>query len=216
MSYYNVLAIFNEIQLLEVETILNQMSIMTQGYKNQLVKAVEDYQYLSTNSSCTRGLTKQIILFLLNSDSTTPEGIELFLSKLETWLEIVESKKEQRIYAEVVNKYRDSLYYYDEEVLALRFSLIDILHELEEDKAEKKRKKQRDNWERDSRLTQYEVPMQFHPEFEEYEAQMRAYGKSFESSTSSFNHVPNVKLLFNEEQPSYEETYLGIFGNVSN
>lgn len=207
MSYYNVLAIFNEVELLEVETILNQMSIMTQGYKNQLVKAVEDYQYLVSNSSCTRGLTKQIVLFLLNSDSTTPKGIELFLSKLETWLEIVESKKEQRIYAEVVNKYRDIIYCFDdEEILALRFSLLDILRELEEDKAEKKAKKQRDNWERNSSLTRCEVPMQFHPEYAEYEQKMISYGESF---GSSFNCVPNLKDIWNGEQPSYEKAFMG-------
>lgn len=212
MSYYTVLAIFNQVELLEVETLINQMNILTQGYKNQLVKAVKDYQYLSDSLQTTRGLTKQIILFLLNSTSVTPEGIEPFLSKLETWLEIVESKKEQRIYAEVINKYRDIIYCFDDkEALALRFSLIEILHELDEDRAEKKAKKQRDNWERDNRLTQYEVPMQFHPEFDEYELEMAAYGKAFESFGSPFNQVPNLKEQYNIEQPSYEEAFMGYF-----
>lgn len=95
MSYYNVLAIFNEFQLAEVESVitLTYLGLMDEGGNTQLVKAVEDYQYLVENAQTTRGLTQQVVLFLLDEASTTLEGIELFLSKLEVWLVIVENKK---------------------------------------------------------------------------------------------------------------------------
>ena len=207
MSYYNVLAIFNDTQLVEVESVINQMVLMTQTDKNQLEKAVEDYQYLLDNSQITRGLTQQIILFLLDEASTTAEGIELFLSKLEVWLVIVENKKEQRIWAEVLNKYQGSLYLgCDEEVLGLRSSLLEVLHELDDVRAERKKQKRFIQWQSQD-MTWTEPPMQHHPEFAEYELQMKEYGQSFESPDSLFNRVPNLKEKFNQEQPSYESAF---------
>lgn len=210
MSYYTVLAIFNEVQLVEVESVLNQMVLMNQGDKNQLEKAVDDYHYLLANLQTTRGLTQQIILFLLDETSVTPEGVDLFLSKLEVWLVILENKKEQRIYAEIVNKYRDIVYCFDEiEVLAFRSELINILHELDEIKADRKVKKRHHSWEVHD-LTRYEAPMQFQPDYDGYELHMKEYGQSFESG-SFFNSVPNLKEKFNEEQPSYEEAFESYF-----
>jgi len=209
MSYYNVLAIFNEFQLAEVESVitLTHLGLMDEGRNNQLEKAVEDYQYLLDNSQTTRGLTQQIILFLLDEASTTPEGIELFLSKLEVWLVIVENKKEQRIWAEVLNKYQGSLYLgCDEEVLGLRTSLLEVLHELDDVRAERKRQKRFIQWQSQD-MTWTEPPMQHHPEFADYELQMKRYGQSFESSDSLFNSVPNLKEKFNQEQPSYESAF---------
>lgn len=211
MSYYNVLAIFNEIQLVEVESVLNQMTLLPQGSKNQLEKAVEDYNYLLNNSQTTRGLTQQIVLFLLDEASTTSEGIELFLSKLEVWLVIVENKKEQRIWAEVLNKYQGSLYLgCDEEVLGLRSSLLEVLHELDDVRIERKKQKRFIQWQSQD-MTWTEPPMQHHPEFAEYELQMKEYGQSFESSDSLFNSVPNLKEKFNAEQPSYERAFESYF-----
>ena len=215
MSYYNVLAIFNEIQLVEVESVLNQMTLLPQGSKNQLEKAVEDYNYLLNNSQTTRGLTQQIVLFLLDEASTTSEGIELFLSKLEVWLVIVENKKEQRIWAEVLNKYQGSLYLgCDEEVLGLRSSLLEVLHELDDVRIERKKQKRFIQWQSQD-MTWTEPPMQHHPEFAEYELQMKEYGQSFESNDSLFNSVPNLKEKFNTEQPSYYEAFKGCLGRSS-
>lgn len=207
MSFYNVLAIFNEVQLVEVESVLNQMTLLTQGHKNQLEKAVEDYNYLLDNSQTTRGLTQQIILFLLDEASTKPEGIELFLSKLEVWLVIVENKKEQRIWAEVLNKYQGSLYLgCDEEILGLRSSLLDVLHELDDVRAERKKQKRFTQWQSQD-MTWTEAPMQYQPGYEDYELKMKEYGQSFESPDSLFNSVPNLKEKFNQEQPSYESAF---------
>lgn len=204
MSYYNVLAIFNEVQLIEVESVISQMILMTQTDKNQLEKAVEDYRYLLDNSQTTRGLTQQIILFLLDEASTTPEGIEHFLSKLEVWLVIVENKKEQRIWAEVLNKYQDSLYLgCEEEILGLRSSLLEVLHELDDVRAERKKQKRFTQW-KSQDMTWTEAPMQFQEGYDEYELMMEVYGKSFESANSLFNSVPNTKEMWNKEQPSYE------------
>lgn len=211
MSYYNVLAIFNETQLVEVESVINQMVLMTQTDKNQLEKAVDSYNYLLNNSQTTRGLTQQIILFLLDEASTTAEGIEHFLSKLEIWLVIVENKKEQRIWAEVLNKYQGSLYLgCDEEILGLRSSLLEVLHELDDVRAERKKQKRFTQWQSQD-MTWTEPPMQHHPEFAEYELQMKEYGQSFESPDSLFNSVPNLKEKFNQEQPSYEEAFGSVY-----
>lgn len=212
MSYYNVLAIFNEFQLAEVESVitLTYLGLMDEKRNNQLVKAVEDYRYLVENVQTTRGLTQQIILFLLDDTSTTLEGIELFLSKLEIWLVIVENKKEQRIWAEVLNKYKDTLFYFDEEVLGLRTSLLDILHELDDVRAERKKQKRFTQWQSQD-MTWTEAPMQYQPGYEGYELQMKEYGQSFESSDSLFDSVPNLKEKFNQEQPSYEEAYQSLF-----
>ena len=203
MSYYNVLAIFNETQLVEVESVLHQLTLMNQGDKNSLVKAVEDYQFLK--SLGVSGFTRQVVLFLLNPDSITSEGIELFLSRLEVWLMVVESQKEQVAYANIINQYKDIVYCFDdEEVLALRFSLIDVLRELEEAKTEKKAKKRHDIWERHNHLTQYEAPMQYQEGYEVYEQQMVSYGKPFESDDSPFNQVPNTKIMSDEQPCTYE------------
>jgi hypothetical protein len=209
MSYYNILAIFNEGQLTEVESVLNQFSLLTQGDRNSLTKAIEDYNFLK--SLIVRGFTQQVVLFLLNPESiSSEEVIEQFLSRLEVWLMIVESKDEQRKYAEVLNNYRDIIYcFHDEEILALRFSLLDVLRELEESKAAKKEKKRHDLWQRYNFLTQFEAPMQVQPGYEEYEAMMVEYGQLFESD---FNQVPNLKQKFNEEQPSYEKAFGDYYG----
>jgi hypothetical protein len=205
MSYYNILAIFNQDQLVEVESVLNQFNILTQGDKNSLAKAVEDYNFLK--SLIVRGFTQQIVLFLLNPDSiSSEEVIEQFLSRLEVWLMIVESKDEQRKYAEVINQYRDIIYcFHDEEVLALRFSLLEVLRELEESKAAKKEKKRHDLWERYNFLTQFEAPMQSQPGYEAYEAVMEEYGRLFDLE----NQVPNIKGTISNEQPDFIEAFMG-------
>jgi len=205
MSHYSILAIFNEGNLNEVETVLNQLTLLRQGEKNSLIKAVEDYHFLK--SLAVRGFTQQIVLFLLNPDSiSSEEVVEQFLSRLEIWLMIVESKDEQRKYAEIVNRYRDIVYCFnDDEILALRFSLLDVLRELEESKAAKKEKKRHDLWERYNFLTQFEAPMQSQPGYEAYETVMEEYGKLFDLESQ----VPNIKGTMSEEQPDFIEAFMG-------
>jgi hypothetical protein len=206
---YNTLAIFNQDQLVEVEAVLNQFSLLTQGDKNSLTKAIEDYHFLKSHKAKDK-FTRKVVDFLLNPDSVTPEGIETFLTRLGFWLEVVESLKEQEAYANVLNNHLDIVYcLHDEEILALRFKLLDVLRELEESKAAKKEKKRHDLWERYNFLTQFEAPMQVQPGYEEYEAMMLEYGQLFESD---FNQVPNLKQKFNEEQPSYEKAFGDYYG----
>jgi len=204
MSYYNILAIFNESQLVEVETVLNQLTLMNQGDKNSLINAVEDYQFLKAHQAKDK-FTRKVVDFLLNPKSVTPEGIETFLTRLGFWLEVVESLKEQEAYANVLNNHLDIVYcFHDEEILALRFELLDVLRELEESKAAKKERKQHDIWERNYRLTQYEAPMQVQPGYEDYEKMMEEYGKLFDTEESPFNQVRNTKGMSNEQPCTYE------------
>jgi hypothetical protein len=175
MSYYSVLAIFNEFQLAEVESVitLTQLGLMSEDDTSLLVKAVDDYKYLIQNAKTTRGLIQQVILFLLDTTSITPEGIQTFLSKLEVWLVIVENKKEQRIWAEVLNKHQTIVS--EEEITALRSTLLDTLHELTDLRAERKKQKRFDQW-KSQDMTWTEVPMQFAEGYEEYETMMEIYG----------------------------------------
>ena len=171
---YNILAIFNDSQLKEIEEI-SSSTLMSQGLKNQMVKAVEDYRYL-VNSLPAKGLTEQVIFFLLNSDSCTPEGIEKFMSKLEIWIEIVEDEKEQRLYADILY-YLDTHIWEVEEILALRGMLLDILIELEQIKPR----------------IDTQIPMQTQKGYPDYSTWMMNYGSEFEQPDSSFNIVPNLK-----------------------
>ena len=199
MSYYNVLAIFNEFQLAEVESVitLTSLGLMEEEETSQLVKAVDDYKYLIENAKTTRGLIQQVILFLLDPVSITPEGIQTFLSKLEVWLVIIENKKEQRIWAEVLNKHPIVS---DEEITAFRSTLLDTLHELNDLRAERKKQKRFDQW-KSQDMTWVEAPMQYAEGYDEYETMMEIYGNSFESY---FDLVPNTKEMWGTEQPSYE------------
>jgi len=203
---YNTLAIFNQDQLAEVEAVLNQFSLLTQGDKNSLTKAVEDYHFLKSHQAKDK-FTRKVVDFLLNPDSVTPEGIETFLTRLGFWLEVVESLKEQEAYANVLNNHLDIVYcFHDEEILALRFELLDVLRELEEAKAAKKEKKRHDLWERYNFLTQFEAPMQVQPGYEEYVEKMEEYAQLFKSE--SFD-VPNIKNRVSYDQPSFLEAFMG-------
>lgn len=166
---YNTLAIFSESELVEIESLLSQSVLMSQGVKNQLVKATEEYRYLVKKLSTSKGLSEQVILFLLDSKSLDSAEVEEFLIALEYWVMVLENENEQRMYAEVL-RYS---YFETDEILALRSNLIDILLELE---AVTKNTK---------------IPMQLDPGFEEYATWMMNYGSEFNSN--SFNIVPNLK-----------------------
>lgn len=201
---YNILAIFNEVQLVEIETVLHQNTLMTQGDRNQLERAVEDYQYLRSKLTGSNNLHQQVIMFLLDSTSTNPERIEEFITELGVWLKITPSQTVQKIYAHVIKGFQDIVYCFDtNEILALRHSLLSALREIEKDTDEKKAKSKYSRW-KSQDLTHTEAPMQFQEGYDEYELMMEVYGKSFESANSLFNSVPNTKEMWNREQPSYE------------
>lgn len=201
---YNILAIFNETQLVEIETVLHQNTLMTQGDRNQLERAVEDYQYLVSKLTGANNLNQQVTMFLLDSASTNPKRIEEFITELGIWLKITPSQTVQKIYAHVIKEFQDIVYCFDnEEILALRHSLLNALREIEKDTEEKKAKSKHSRW-KSQDLTHTEAPMQFQEGYDEYELMMELYGKSFESPTSPFNRVPNTKEIWNTEQPSYE------------
>lgn len=195
---YNTLVIFNDTQLKEIEEI-SLCTLMTQGIRNQMVKAVEDYRYLVSSLYAARGLSQQVILFLLNPDSCTVVGVDEFLEKLECWVMILENEDEQRKYADVL-RYS---YYDEDELLTLRFTLIDILKELEEAKIKtlKKSKNSQDS------LVKNKVPMQLDPDFNYYDFWMMSYGSEFDGDDSSFKIVPDLRGKINEDQPSFYEAF---------
>lgn len=182
---YNTLAIFSESELVEIESLLSQSVLMSQGVKNQLVKATKEYHYLVNKLSTSKGLSQQVILFLLDSKSLDSAEVEEFLIALEYWVMVLENENEQRMYAEIL-RYS---YFETDEILALRSNLIGILLELDEVETVTKNTK---------------IPMQFDPNFEEYATWMMNYGSEFDYS-DSFNIVPNLKgKLPNESSPYYD------------
>jgi hypothetical protein len=184
---YNTLAIFSDAQLVEIEFTLNQWSLMPQGMKNELTKAVEDYRFLVSSLSYSRGLSEQVILFLLDSKSVTNEGIQEFFQKLEIWLQVLEDENEQRVYADILRFWNVS-YLDSKEILALRSELISILVEVEETRRSLKKTKNPQDI-----LVKNKVPMQLDSEFSSYETWMMSYGSEFDREDSIFNTVPNLK-----------------------
>lgn len=167
---YNTLAIFSDTELVEMESILSQSVLMSQGVKNQMVQAVEDYNYLVNKLATSKGVSQQVVRFLLDSDSLDSAEVQAFLIALEYWVMILENEKEQRMYADIL-RYS---YFEIDEVLALRSTLLEILVELEEVEVTKDTK----------------IPMQLDPKYNEYATWMFNYGSEF---NSSFNIVPNLK-----------------------
>ena len=201
---YNTLVIFNDIELQEVEEV-SLSTLMPQWAKNQLIRAVEDYRYLVSSLCNARGLTQQVILFLLNPNSITVLGVDEFIEKLECWVQIIENEEEQRKYADILR----SNYYEEEDILTLRSTLISILQELDEVRFNtiKKSKNNQDF------LVKCKKPMQLHDEFPDYSSWMMYYGEQFEKDTSSYNIVPDLRGKIHDEQPSFYEAFRVDFTN---
>ena len=170
---YNTLPIFSNTKLVEVEAILSQSVLVSQGVKNQLERSVEEYHYLVSKISTSKGLSQQVAMFLLDSDSLDSAEVEEFLIALDYWVMILENEKEQRMYADIL-RYS---YFEIDEILALRSTLLEILVELDEVEVTKDTK----------------IPMQLDSKYEEYATWMFNYGSEFEDVNSSFNIVPNLK-----------------------
>ena len=167
---YNTLAIFSDNELVEIKSILSQSVLVSQGVKNQMVQAVEDYNYLVNKLATSKGVSQQVVMFLLDSDSLDSAEVEEFLIALDYWVMILEDENEQRMYADVLRYSYFEMY----EILALRSTLLEILVELDEVEVTKDTK----------------IPMQLDPKFEEYATWMFNYGSEV---NSSFNIVPNLK-----------------------
>ena len=170
---YNTLVIFSDAELVEIKSILSQSVLVSQGVKNQMVQAVEDYHYLVNKLAISKGLSQQVVMFLLDSDSLDSAEVEEFLIALDYWVMILENEKEQRMYADIL-RYS---YFEMDEILALRSTLLEILVELDEVEVAKDTK----------------IPMQLDLKYEEYATWMFNYGSEFEDVNSSFNIVPNLK-----------------------
>lgn len=194
----HTLAIFNDADLLNIEEV-SLSTLMPQGAKNQLIKMCEDYRFLVSSLCNSRGISQQVILFLLNPDSCTIAGVDEFLEKLGYWVMILEDETEQRMYADVL---RHS-YYEEKEILILRYTLIEILWELNEVKTKtlKKSKNSQDF------LVKNKKPMQLDPEFSHYESWMMDYGVGFEGDDSSYNIVPDLRGKVSDDQPSFYEAF---------
>ena len=169
---YPILAIFSDDELEEIKSILLQSVLVSQGVKNQMVQAVEDYHYLVNKLAISKGLSQQVVMFLLDSDSLDSAEVEEFLIALDYWVMILEDEKEQRMYADIL-RYS---YFEMDEILALRSTLLEILVEL------------------DGEVTKdTKIPMQLDLKYEEYATWMFNYGSEVEDVNSSFNIVPNLK-----------------------
>lgn len=165
----NQFAIFNEAELRQAQLTLQSFSLLGENIKKQLEKACEDYRFL-TNSLPVKGLTQQVILFLLSPESCTVEGIESFLDKLEIWVQIVD-EREQRLYADILGL--NTQFWNTNEILSLRGSLIDILVELSEIKVPQ----------------DCSIPMHLQRDYPDYSTWMNEYGSEFDRSDSPFNQV---------------------------
>jgi hypothetical protein len=179
----NQFAIFNEAELRQAQLTLQSFSLLGDNVKKQLEKACEDYRFL-TSSLPAKGLTQQVILFLLSPDSCTVEGIESFLDKLEIWTQIVD-EQEQRLYADILGL--DTKFWRTDEILSLRCSLIDILVELSEIKVPQ----------------DFTVPMHLQRDYPDYSTWMTEYGSEFYKSDSPFNQVPDTKGKVPDDAISY-------------
>lgn len=198
---YDILAIFNDVELVEVESTLNQCILMNQRVKNQLLQAVEDYRFLVGSLLSARGLSQQVTLFLLDPSSCTQKGIEEFLEKLETWIIILEDEVEQRVYAEILRHY-DIPHFETNEILALRSDLIEVLVEIQEVKRTlKKTKNSQDS------LVKNKIPMQLDSEFDYYDSWMMKYGSEFDKDDSSYKIVPDLRGKISDDQPSFYEAF---------
>lgn len=187
----NQLAIFNDKELQQARLTLRSFSLMGDNVRKQLTKACEDYQFLVDCLPSSRGLTRQVILFLLSSESCTFEGIKEFLGKLELWIMVVEDEVEQRLYADVIRV--DTHLWGTNETLALRGTLIDILLELED---------RRENTPIDTK-----IPMHLQGDYPDYSTFMMEYGSEFDKPDSAFNKVPYLKGEIPDPFSSYMDEW---------
>lgn len=179
----NQLAIFNDKELQQARLTLRSFSLMGDNVRKQLTKACEDYQFLVDCLPSSRGLTRQVILFLLSSESCTFEGIKEFLGKLELWIMVVEDEVEQRLYADVIRV--DTHLWGTNETLALRGTLIDILLELED---------RRENTPIDTK-----IPMHLQGDYPDYSTFMMDFGSEFDKVPYLKGEIPDPFSSYMDE-----------------
>lgn len=186
----NQAIVFDDETLISLEGVLRSKFI-GKSVKNQIRKACQDYRLLK---KClpAKGLTRQVVFFLLDPASTTVRGIQSFFDKLQVWL-IIASEEEQQVYQELVLEYYEPRSDWDEEDIAqIREALISVVSELQPRPDTK-------------------VPMQLHPKYADWEALMTPDSSQsivediMPDIKGKVTPVPDVFSRYLEEYPvSYE------------
>ena len=182
----NQAIVFDDETLISLEGIL-QSKFVGNNIKTQIRKACQDYKLLK---KClpAKGLTREVIFFLLDPASATTKGIQTFFEKLLIWVIII-PESEQQLYYDLVLEYYEPRDDWDEEDIAkIRNNLISVVFELQP-------------------LPDTKIPMQSHPDYRSWECLMTPdYDSSPRSTVEDI--MPDIKGkaipdVFNE----YLETY---------
>lgn len=191
----NQAIVFDDETLLSLEQLVRSGSKLSTGLgeniKNVIRKACSDYRLLK-RCLPAKGLTREVIFFLLDPASATIKGIQSFFEKLQVWIIII-PEWEQQVYHDLVLEYYEPRSDWDEEDIAqIREALISVVLELQPQPDTK-------------------VPMQLHPKYADWEALMTPDSSQFTvedimpDTKGKVTPVPDVFSRYLEEYPvSYE------------
>lgn len=167
----NQAIVFDDETLASLESVLRS-KFVGENVKTQIRKACQDYRILK---KClpAKGLTREVVFFLLDPASMTIQGIQSFFEKLQVWIGIV-SQQEQELYHELVLEYYEPSDSWDEQDISqIRDNLMSVILELQP-------------------LPDTKVPMQSHPAYSAWETRMELYGNELVSSTVE-SILPDIK-----------------------
>jgi len=187
----NQAIVFDDETLISLEGILRS-KFVGDNIKTQIRKACQDYRLLK---KClpARGLTREVIFFLLDPASATIKGVQAFFEKLLIWVIII-PELEQQLYQELVLEYYEPRGDWDEEDIArIRDSLISVIFELQP-------------------RPDTQIPMQCHPAYTAWETLMTPdYGDTSPPSTVE-DILPDIK---GKPIPDVFNRYLETYPNFS-
>lgn len=187
----NQAIVFDDETLISLESILHS-KFVGNNIKTQIRKACRDYKLLK-RCLPAKGLTKEVIFFLLDPASATIKGVQTFFEKLQTWLVIV-PELEQQLYQELVLEYYEPRDDWDEEDISkIRDNLISVVFELQP-------------------VPDTKIPMQCHPDYHNWENLMTPdYGDDSAQSTVE-DIMPDIK---GKAIPDVFNMYLDTYPNFS-
>lgn len=187
----NQAIVFDDETLISLEGIL-QSTFVGNNVKTRIRKACQDYRLLK---KClpARGLTREVIFFLLDPASATIKGVQAFFEKLLIWVVII-PELEQQLYQELVLEYYEPRDDWDErDIATIRDSLISVVFELQP-------------------IPDTKVPMQCHPDYHAWESLMTPdYGDDSPRSTVE-DIMPDIK---GKAIPDVFDRYLETYPNFS-
>ena len=184
----NQAIVFDDETLISLEGILRS-KFVGDNIKTQIRKACQDYRLLK---KClpSKGLTREVIFFLLDPASATVKGVQTFFEKLLIWVIII-PESEQQLYQELVLEYYEPRDDWDgEDIARIRDSLISVVFELQP-------------------LPDTKIPMQCHPNYHAWETLMTP-----DSPQSTVEDImPDIK---GKAIPDVFNEYLETYPNFSN